>query len=105
LHLDINMSSHHDAGVRTTLTIEDDVARELRRVEQRTHRRLKEIVNDLLRRGLAAGDRPLAKPEPFTVKARASGFVPGVDLLKLNQLADAMETEPRRPRERRRLRA
>lgn len=84
--------------MRTTLTLDDDVALALRRVERQTHRRMKAIVNDLLRRGLATGDLPLARPAPFIVKARASGFVPGIDLLKLNQLADAMETEPPRPR-------
>lgn len=92
MHLDISGALHHDAGVRTTLTINDDVARELHRLERATQRTFKEIVNDLLRRGLAAGDRPLPKPARFVVEAKASGFQPGIDPLKLNQLVDELET-------------
>lgn len=79
--------------MRTTLTLDDDVARELRRLEQRERRTFKELVNDLLRRGLAAGPRPLPTDERFVVPARSAGFRPGIDSLKLNQLADEMETE------------
>jgi hypothetical protein len=72
--------------------IDDDVSRGLRRLEKTTHRTLKEVVNDILRKGLAAGARPLHKPPRFRVKARHSGFLPGIDPLKLNQLADELQT-------------
>jgi len=78
--------------MRTTLTIHDDVARELHRLERITQRTLKELVNDLLRRGLAAGERPLPKQSRFVVEAKASGFRRGIDPLKLNQLVDEIET-------------
>ena len=79
--------------MRTTLTIEDDIARELQRLERSTNRRRKDVVNDLLRKGLAAGQRPPARPARYRVRARSSGFRPGLDLLKMNQLADELELE------------
>lgn len=79
--------------MRTTLTVDDDVAVELRRLVQGTHRGFKRVVNDVLRRGLAAGARPLPAGNRFEVKAKACGFCPGIDPLKLNALADEMEAE------------
>jgi len=74
--------------MRTTLTLDDDVARQLRRRARGEHGGFKRVVNETLRRGLTAGDKPLAVPEPFVVRATSGGFLPGVDPLKLNQLQD-----------------
>lgn len=79
--------------MRTTLTLDDDVARELQRLERGTKRRFKEIVNDLLRSGMASGARPIQTQPRFVVTPKASGFRPGIDPLKLNQLSDELETE------------
>lgn len=79
--------------MRTTLTLEDDVAAELRRIEGRTQMAFKAVVNDVLRRGLALGATPVRMPARFTVTPKATGLVGGVDPLKLNQLADELETE------------
>lgn len=40
--------------MRTTLTLDDDVAAELRRVQQETGEPWKQIVNDVLRAGVTA---------------------------------------------------
>ena len=69
------------------------MARELQRMERGTQRTFKEIVNGLLRRGMASGARPAQSADRFVVTPKASGFRPGVDPLKLNQLADELETE------------
>jgi hypothetical protein len=79
--------------MRTTLTVDDDIAVELRRLAASTHQGFKTVVNELLRRGLAAGSKPLSGAEPFEVKAKSCGFLPGVDPLKLNQLTDELESE------------
>lgn len=79
--------------MRITLTLDDDVASELRRLERTTQRRFKELVNDLIRRGLASGHRPAGRTQRFTVNARKSGFKPGVDPLRLNQLTDELDVE------------
>jgi hypothetical protein len=36
---------------------------------------------------------PLPPQAPFEVRAKACGFLPGVDVLKLNQLADQLEAD------------
>lgn len=65
--------------MRTTLTIDDDVAAKLRDEMAKSQRSLKEVVNAFLRRGLAAPrDEELASP--FTVKARPMGLRNGFDL-------------------------
>ena len=81
------------SGMRTTLTLDDDVARELRRMERGTERSFKELVNEFLRKGMAHGARPVLPPGRFTIVPKASGFRPGIDPLKLNQLSDELETE------------
>jgi hypothetical protein len=77
--------------MRTTLTIDDDVACELRRMGQRAQRSFKDLVNEVLRRGLATGAAPAQKAPRFVVKPKATGFLNGIDPLKLNQLVDELE--------------
>lgn len=52
------MSSGTLRGVRTTLTLDDDVAAALARRRAERGTGLRQEVNDLLRAGLAAADRP-----------------------------------------------
>ena len=79
--------------MRTTLTIDDDLARELKAETRRSGRAFKEVVNLVLRRGLRSGSKPEPKLPPFVVKPFSSAFQPGVDPGRLNQLLDDMETE------------
>jgi hypothetical protein len=78
--------------MRTTITLDDDVAKRLRQIAKRTSRSFKDLVNETLRRGLSAGARPGGSSERFVVRAKACGFRPGIDPLKLNQLVDELET-------------
>jgi plasmid stability protein len=77
--------------MRTTLTLDDDVARQLRRRAKGKHGGFKQVVNETLRRGLATGEKPAAEQPPFEVQAKHCGFRPGVDIFKLNQLLDEEE--------------
>jgi len=79
--------------MRTTLTLDEDVATELRKEARRSGRPFKEVVNDTLRRGLSAGPAPGRRPRRFRVRPKACGFRAGVDVLKLNQLVDELEIE------------
>jgi hypothetical protein len=78
--------------MRTTLTLERDVAEGLRREMRRSGKGLKAAVNDALRRGLQLGGKPARVPR-FTVEPHAFGVRPGVDLDRMNQLVDELETD------------
>lgn len=88
------MSEHQTAAVRTTLTIDDDIAAKLRRLCERRRRPFKEIVNAVLRRGLTAQQGRAEQRAPFRVQPFRSRFRAGVDPLRLNQLSDELETRP-----------
>jgi hypothetical protein len=78
--------------MRTTLTLEEDVAVKVRQEMRRTGKGLKAVVNGALRLGLGTSRRsPRAKH--FQVRAHAFGFKPGIDLDRLNQLVDELDVE------------
>ncbi len=79
--------------MRTTLTLDDDLAKQLSEEARRSGRSLKEVVNDSIRRGLSAGAEPGRRPRRFRVRPKAREFRPGIDLEKLNQLIDEMEID------------
>ena len=76
--------------MRTTLTIDPDVAQLLQQEMRRTDRNMKTVVNDALRRGLGAQGKPPRLP-PFKVEPHAFVFKTDVDTGRLNQLADELE--------------
>lgn len=78
--------------MRTTLTIEDDLALILQRESRQKGLPFKQIVNAALRRGLTQGDGTRSVPRVVT-RPHAFGFKAGIDLDKLNQLADELEAE------------
>ena len=77
--------------MRTTLTLDEDVARKLAETARRRRVPFKEVVNEALRAGVAAGRRPAKKGRRFRVEATHGGLYPGIDAGKLNQLADELE--------------
>ncbi len=89
-HLDISDRGHHDVHVRTTLTLERDVAERLKKEMRRTGKGLKALVNDALRRGLRMPGQPARQPH-FMVQPQALGVRPGIDLDRMNQLVDELE--------------
>jgi hypothetical protein len=78
--------------VRTTVTLDPDVAARLNRLAHRRQSSFKATLNEVLRRGLAAQERA-ASSAPFVVEPHAGGFRPGIDPGKLNQLIDQLEAE------------
>lgn len=78
--------------MRTTLTIDDDLAGLLKRRARELGVPFKEAVNRAIRAGLGEVARPRRGAAPKTVP-HSFGFRPGVDLDKLNQLADELEAE------------
>ena len=78
--------------MRTTLTLDDDLAGLLKERSRELGVPFKEAVNGAIRAGLgdAAQTRPRSAPR---VIPHSFGFRPGVDLDKLGQLADELEAE------------
>lgn len=76
-------------SVRTTLTLDDDVAARLAAEAKRTGRPLRTVVNEALRGGLeVAATRKLP---PYRVKARDLGLRPGLEIDDIWGLIERVE--------------
>ncbi len=78
--------------MRTTLTLEPEVARRVESEMRRTRKTLKAVINEALKTGLGMAGKPQGLA-PFKVQAHDFGFHPGIDHDRMNQLADELETE------------
>jgi len=77
--------------VRTTITLDDDVAAKLQSAARRSGRAFRDVVNETLRRGLAA-QPPASRREPFRVVARDFGALrPGLNLDNVFALIDQVD--------------
>jgi hypothetical protein len=76
--------------MRTTLTLDSDVAERLRSEMRRTGQGMKAVINEALRLGLAGSARP-AQAARFIVKARDFGLRTGIDPNRINQLVDQLQ--------------
>lgn len=82
----------YDAFMRTTLTIDDGLAKALKELAYRSKKPFRQVVNETLRAGLTAtaarrGKRYKVKP------ASLGGVSPGIDLDRALALADALEDQ------------
>ena len=84
--------------MRTTLTIDDDVAMQIEERRRRGGLSLKQVVNALLREGLRSG-RQSSRARRYRTKPHRLGMRAGFDPARLNQLADELQTDARRDRE------
>lgn len=77
--------------MRTTLTLDDDVASRLKAEARRSGKPFKEVVNERLR--LAFATRPDSKPAPpFQIRPRDLGALrPGLSLDDVAALLEAAE--------------
>jgi hypothetical protein len=73
--------------VRTTLTLDDEVAQQLTRLAHSRETSLEAIVNEALRHGLDSMTRP-TEPRPFHTRAESMGSFRGVDPARLGQVDD-----------------
>ena len=77
--------------MRTTLTLEDDVAARLRAEARRTGRPFETLVNEALRAGLL--QKRLSRPkQQFTIESHNfGGLRPGVSLDNIGELLERIE--------------
>lgn len=76
--------------MRTTVTIDPDLDAALRRIARERGVSFKEVLNETLRAGLAAGARARRR---YRLRPRRMGLRPGVDLDRALQLAATLEDE------------
>jgi hypothetical protein len=83
---------HHDAWMRTTVTLDKDVERLLREAVHRSRSSFKQTLNAAIRAGL--GQQTVrAASRPFVVKARPLGLRAGLDPAGFNKAADDLEVD------------
>ena len=78
--------------MRTTLTIDDRIAKALEDLAQRSGRSFEEVVNETLRAGLAAKVEREAKP-CLVRPVALGGSMPDVNIAKALALADTIEDQ------------
>jgi predicted CopG family antitoxin len=72
--------------MRTTLTIDDDVAVQLERLRRARKTSFRDLVNDALRRGLRDMAAPPKKRKPFQTRS----FHMGEPLISIDNIAEAL---------------
>lgn len=77
--------------MRTTLTLDPDVARLLEEEAHRRRKSFKEVVNDAIRRGLTP--RRSGNAVTYKVKVHSAKLRAGIDRAGFNKLADELEDE------------
>lgn len=76
-------------AVRTTLTIDDDLAALLHEQARRTGRTFRDVVNEAIRDGLLRSELE----SPCTPPVHDLGIRPGVNLTKATRLVGQLEAE------------
>jgi hypothetical protein len=74
--------------MRTTVTLDEDVAAALKQAARDRGISFKEALNSSVRRGLAPAPRSAGR---YRVPARSMGMRPGIDVTKALQLAGDLE--------------
>ena len=78
--------------MRTTLSLDDDVAIRLKAEVRRSGKPFKEVVNECLRLALATRRRDRSPEPPFEVRPRDLGALkPGLSLDNIGSLLEAAE--------------
>lgn len=80
-------------GMRTTLTIDDTIAKALKDAAHRSGKSYKQVVNETLRAGLSA-NRIMDDVKPYRLKPVSMGDAAGgYNLTKTLELAEHLEDE------------
>lgn len=83
--------------MRTTLTLDDDVAAMLNRMRAKSSSDFKQLVNDLLRVGLKEALRPQGPSKPYrTPSSDAGRCLPGGSIANIEEVLSEVEGAGRR---------
>lgn len=83
--LDKHTVKHHDARMRTTITLATDVFEEARRAAGNSGRSFKDVVNDALRLGLTSM-KESQPAKPYRVTPKPMGLRKGLSYDKVSDL-------------------
>lgn len=72
------------------MTLDPDVLAKVKAEMRRTGSSMKDVVNEMLRRGLVLSQKAAAQ-EPFVVKARPLGVRPGLNYDCMSELLEQVE--------------
>ena len=78
--------------MRTTLSIDDDIAQSIENLRIRKNLSLREAINQLLRVGLEQTEKS-PQQRPYVGLVFDTELSPGIDPMRMNQLADELEVE------------
>ena len=90
-NLDSTLLKHHDASVRTTVTLDADTERLLRGTMRERNLTFKAALNEAIRQGL--GKHATGAEPRFTPAAKAMRLRAGIDPSRLHDLDAALEVE------------
>lgn len=79
----------HDVSVRTTLSLDEDVAAKISAEARRSGRPVRAVVNDALRKGLEAAAKRQARP--YRVQPRDLGLRPELEIDDIWGLIERVE--------------
>ena len=88
---DVSAKQNRDITMRSTLSLDPDVAQLLQEAMARSKKPYKTVVNDALRRGLSA--LQVQKRSAFKVEAFAMGWDATLDPAGFNRLVDELAVE------------
>ena len=77
-------------SLRTTLTLDEDVAAKLSEETRRTGKSFRQVVNEMIRFGFAVRQNQVTV-EPFVVRARPLGLPPGLSYDCVDRLLEQLE--------------
>ena len=78
--------------MRTTLTLDEDIALTLRERARLLDLPFKQVVNETLRRGLSPEPNEAKLPD-YRLVPHQSALAPGIDPVRLNQINDQLESD------------
>ena len=78
--------------MRTTLSLDDDIAQSIEKLRHRKNLSLRDAINQLLRAGLRTVEKS-PHPRPYSGPVFDGDLKPGIDPNRMNQLADELEVE------------
>ena len=84
--------------MRTTLTIDDDIAARIEERRRTDGQSLRQVVNQLLREGLRSSERP-PETRPYRTKTHKLRLRSGFDATRFNQLVDELAGWAKQPTE------